>query len=190
MRESLLNGKSRVIAMMKLLVKALIPIGVIAAFVGLLVNIPSANAERISCTGRRTVMCRINEPNVNRPVTEYPDVTFEPGDRVTINAGGCVQTGGRGRTWKRYVNPSSDNDLYHGLISIPGVTNGFVRIENVIGRTFTIPQNINPQNLYLRLGYEDDDYGDNGYWGHDDGTANQCRGVGSAWVTLRIQPSP
>ena len=34
------------------------------------------------------------------------------------------------------------------------------------------------------LGYEDDGYGDNGYYSHDNGTGNQCLDVGDAWVTL------
>src|SRR5262249_25945895 len=43
---------------------------------------------------------------------------------------------------------------------------------------------------YLTLGYEDDNYNDNGYWRHDDG-GGQCRGIGSAFVELVIQqPGP
>jgi hypothetical protein len=40
-----------------------------------------------------------------------------------------VQTGGHGSTWKRYVDPSSDNGLYHGTISLPGVTNGLTELR-------------------------------------------------------------
>ena len=42
----------------------------------------------------------------------------------------------------------------------------------------------------LLLGYEDDGYGDNGYYAHDDGTENQCKNVGNAWVTVRIERPP
>ena len=42
---------------------------------------------------------------------------------------------------------------------------------------------VNIDNDSLWLAYSDDGYGDNGYWGHDDGTSDQCKGVGSA---LRI----
>ena len=49
---------------------------------------------------------RIDEPNVKQKVTPYPQIKFRPGDKVTIQASGCVQTGGTGNTWKRYVNPS------------------------------------------------------------------------------------
>lgn len=43
--------------------------------------------------------------------------------------------------------------------------------------------------MFLRLGYDDkpDHYGDNGYYDHDDGTDDQCSGVGAAWVTIRIR---
>ena len=41
---------------------------------------------------------------------------------------------------------------------------------------------------YLHLGYKDGegDYGDNGYYSHDDGTDDQCKDVGDAWVVLTI----
>src|SRR4030088_328501 len=67
---------------------------------------------------------RIDRPNPKQPSTAYPSVTFQPGDTVTLHAGGCVQSGGHGNTWHRYVNPSGgDADhLYHGLITIPFAT--------------------------------------------------------------------
>jgi hypothetical protein len=42
--------------------------------------------------------------------------------------------------------------------------------------------------LYLRLGYEDDGYGDNSYSAHDDGTQDQCKGPGggAAWIEITI----
>src|ERR1051325_158363 len=66
---------------------------------------------------------RIRQPNVRQFLTPYPQIRFQPGDRITIEAGGCVQTGGIGKTWKQYVNPKGPNavQLYHGLIWIPGV---------------------------------------------------------------------
>jgi hypothetical protein len=36
------------------------------------------------------------------------------------------------------------------------------------------------------LGYEDDGYGDNGYYSHDNGTGNQCLDVGNAWVNVTL----
>jgi len=142
---------------------------------------------------------RIDEPNVKQKVTPYPQITFKPGDRITIDAGGCVQTGGHGDTWKRYVDPldvdflrrSVPADKYHGLIEIPGATLGLVRLNTVVGkdrRMLSIPQNFHsPRGLYLTLGYEDDGYGDNGYYAHDDGTGNQCKGVGNAYLIITIE---
>ncbi len=136
---------------------------------------------------------RIETPNVKQKQTNYPQITFAPGDTVSIDAGGCVQTGGVGPTWKRYVNPSGPNagHLYHGLISIPGVTNGLVRIQdfglnNVHQIPTTLPAGVSRANLFLQLGYEDDGYGDNGYYRHDNGTGDQCKNSVDAFVIISI----
>src|SRR4051794_23874598 len=98
--------------------------GFVAVLLSVLLATPQAS-QRISIrsVNATTRVVRIDEPIVNQRLTEYRDITFQPGDVVTVNAGGCVQTGGHGKTWKRYVNPSGDNAdrLYHGLIWIPGV---------------------------------------------------------------------
>ena len=146
---------------------------------------------------------RIDEPNVKQHITPYPQVRFQPGDHVTIQAGGCVQTGGWGSTWKRYVNPSGPNAdrLYHGLIWIPGVIGGRSatgvspdpkRIVAYLGanQSFVVPSGVDTAQLYLRLGYEDDGYGDNSYDKHDDGTQDQCKGVGNAYVSITIIHGP
>jgi hypothetical protein len=150
--------------------------------------LPLRAAQTVSCStsGTRTT-CRIDQPTVTTRVTTYPQIVFKPGDVVNVSAGGCVQTGGHGKTWKRYVNPSGPNSdrLYHGLIQIPGVQSDLVRIAGVVGHAVKVPNGV-PANAPLRLGYEDDGYGDNGYWGHDDGTENQCRNVGDAFVVLTI----
>ena len=126
-----------------------------------------------------------------------PGIFLSRGDLVTVNADGCAQTGGSGATWKRYVNPQGANAdrLYHGLL---GVLNAIepdgtvmpnpIRIQDVLLQPFWIPA-AQP----LRLGYEDDDYRDNGYWGHDDGDPEQCNLDGShgfggnAFVIVTIQ---
>jgi hypothetical protein len=134
------------------------------------------------CTGRTLPLdCWVHEPIVTQPSTTYPTIQFLPGDHVFVDAGGCVQTGGHGATWKRYVNPASDNGLYHGLIAIPGAT-GLVQIWTLVGRTVTV----GGSGGSLVLGYQDDGYSDNGYYSHDDGTGNQCKGVGNAWVHIVI----
>ena len=134
-------------------------------------------------------VCRIEQPLVNQAVTDYPNITFNPGETVFVVAGGCVQTGGRGRTWKLYVNPKGhDSDrLYHGLILLPGMR-GLVRISEVVNRPYTVPVDLPPEiTRHLRLGYEDDYLGDNGYYNRDDGTDDQCRKQPDAFVELRIR---
>jgi hypothetical protein len=127
--------------------------------------------------------CIITEPIVNVAAHGY-GIWFRPGDHVTVFAGGCVQTGGSGSTWKRYVDPASNNDLYHGLITIPGATGDLDRLVNVVGRPYTV----SGAGGGLILGYQDDNYTDNGYYnrGHDNGTGDQCLGLGNAFVRILI----
>lgn len=144
-------------------------------------------------TSSQTVY-RITQPNVKQPSTSYPQIKFLPGDMVNIDAGGCVQTGGAGRTWKRYVDPSGDNSdrLYHGKIWVPGINNSLTRIKDFsafhANRQIPspLPAGLQPSDLYLRLGYEDDNYGDNGYYSHDDGTQDQCKNSVNAFVIVSI----
>jgi len=132
---------------------------------------------------------RIDQPNVKQPVTDYPNILFIPNDSVIVTAGGCVQTGGSGKTWKLYVNPQGPNSgsFYHGLIQFPASTlpGSLVRIGTIIGQTLVIASNSPGGDL--KLGYEDDKYSDNGYWGHDDGTGDQCKGSSDAWVVVDIK---
>ena len=175
----------------------------VAIFLGLMSAGPVAMAaEKVSHTvNGPTEMWRIDEPNVKKPITEYRQIRFKPGDRITIQAGGCVQTGGAGKTWKLYVHPTGPNAdrLYHGLIWIPGVIGGPAatgvpanprRVAGFIGasQAVTVSAGVDASQLFLRLGYEDDGYGDNGYDSHDDGTQDQCKNVGNAYVTLTIVP--
>jgi hypothetical protein len=149
-------------------------------------------------SARTKVTVRVDEPNVRQASTDYDSIRFRPGDVVRIDAGGCVQTGGAGKTWKLYVEPQGEEAdvYYHGLIWIPGVTDsfpqsptvpGYARLSGLLGRTLKIPNGSAPSGLSLRLGYEDDDYGDNGYYSHDDGTDDQCKGVGNAYVSITIE---
>lgn len=125
---------------------------------------------------------QIDKPNVRRPRTPYSLVRFLPGDLITFTAGGCVQTGGSGDTWKSYLHPDSD-DLYFAEIDLPGVTNCSERLAQYVDRPMEVAGEF---PVHLTLGYRDDDYGDNGYWGHDDGTEDQCAGVGDAFVSVRV----
>jgi hypothetical protein len=153
-------------------------------------------------TGRFT--CRIDQPDVRRAEAVYSNVVFMPKDTVYVDGDGCVQTGSHfwsGATWKRYVNPSGSNSdhQYHGLVRVPGghqagtdVGNTLTRIEHVVGRPIQIVATDAPTGGFpLHLGYEDDDYGDNTYIEHDDGTEDQCKTQdsnygGPAFVTITI----
>ena len=134
-----------------------------------------------------TITWTINEPDVRKSSEPFFQIRFQKNDEIFITAGGCVQTGGHGKTWKRYVNPSGDGNAYYyfAKIQIPSVTFGLVRMEQFLNRKLFFTQNPD-NNSYLILGYADDDYSDNGYSGHDDGTEDQCKGVGNAWVTIVI----
>jgi hypothetical protein len=165
-----------------------------AAFLGGLTTTRASEHVTRQDVNPTTVRWRIDEPNVKQRLTEYRSIRFRPGDAVTVTAGGCAQTGGAGKTWKRYVDPQGPNSdrLYHGLVWIPGAMPDLQRLQGVVGRRLTIPQGVDPAQLYLRLGYEDDNYSDNGYWGRegDDGTGNQCRGLGNAFVVLTVESAP
>jgi len=158
--------------------------------------------------GSRIESWTIPMPIINRPgpvvydgIQAAPRIEFRPGDEVVLQAGGCAQTGGSGDTWKRYVNPSGDDAsrMYFGTVDIAGVTNGEVPIRDTGGSydethrdVYTVhfadrvPSGISPGRCYLALGYRDEDYSDNGYDNHDDGTEDQCRGVGNAYVRITV----
>ncbi|GGS14053.1 hypothetical protein GCM10010269_61700 [Streptomyces humidus] len=154
-------------------------------------RVPTALSAALSAAGVRyspgcssttlPIDCTISEPVVTQHETTYP-FSFLPGDHVTVTAGGCVQTGGRGLTWKRYVDPASDGDLYHGLITVPGATGDLQRLVNVVGRPYVV----GGRGGSLKLGYEDDGYSDNGYTAHDDGTGNQCLNSVNAFVRIVV----
>jgi hypothetical protein len=160
-----------------------------------------AAAEQIVCQTSGTAQtCKITQPDVDRKQKSYPTILFHSGDFVTVHAGGCVQSGGGGQTWHRYVDPSGPNSdhLYHGLISYPG-SGGLVQFapasQTPGGWTFQVPKNA-PDNVSLILGFQDDNYSDNGYWGHDrdNGPGGQCpippqTGGEPAWVTIMISPT-
>jgi hypothetical protein len=73
------------------------------------------------------------------------------------------------------------------FLASPG---GLVRIASILGQPKRLPtKDDSADPIYLILGYEDDGYSDNGYWGRegDDGTGDQCRGLGNAYVIVTIQ---
>jgi hypothetical protein len=167
----------------------------------------SSNGDDCVLTVIDATHFRIDQPFVADAFYEYQGVSFLPGDQITLDAGGCVQTGGSGDTWKRYVNPSGDNSgypdgLYFGLVTIKGaffadnpnvpVTNA--PISQVVGKALLIPKLTGPDTptspLDLVLGYKDDDYTDNSYSDHDNGNNDQCdygSDGGPAWVTVAVK---
>jgi hypothetical protein len=135
---------------------------------------------------------RIDKPNPKQPAADYSQIRFQPGDTITIHAGGCVQGGGSGLTTRLYVDPiDSDERYYHGLITIPFATGLLVQIKSVLSQPVHIPDTAPAASLHLQLGYQDENgaYGDNGYYSFDKGRGNQCAGsLGvPAWVQLDIK---
>ena len=166
---------------------------VLAGLAALLCVAPVQAAMRIDCRPQSdgSTFCRIDQPPVDRRVTEIPAIRFQPGDRVTIDAGGCVSTGSLPLNWKRYVDPESldPQRWFHGRIWIPGATPGLVRLAGWMGKPLLVRPGADTEQLFLRLGYEDDGtWYNNGYADPDPGVNNQCAGLGPAWVELRIEP--
>ncbi len=133
---------------------------------------------------------------------QYP-ILLEAGDRVTISeAGGCAQTGGVGKTWKRYVNPegSESDQIYVGGISIPGAPDPLLggailddkRLLSVLGHTVIVPDITGlpckgvtvPTNVTLTYKDENGEFGNNGYYSKDSG--NGCDSLPDAYVVLTI----
>jgi hypothetical protein len=136
----------------------------------------------------------IDQPRVDVPLTEFRSIKFKPGDVVTLAANGCVQTGGSGRTWKSYTNPTgSDAETYYsGTAWIDGVMGGpNEKIAGLLNVAWKVPVPKDPklaQEYFLQLGYLDTqgDYLDNGYWNHDDGNDDQCLNKGPAWIEVKV----
>jgi hypothetical protein len=141
----------------------------------------------------------IYEPDVTVPATAYAQIPLKPGDRFKLYACGCVQTGGKGQTWKSYFDPKGDNAdrYYSGTVGIlysdrpPPAgwwknPTGMTRIKAFVagqGPGLDVPAG---RTTTLVLGYQDDQFGDNGYDAHDDGNPSQCNGIGPAAVDVMI----
>jgi len=123
----------------------------------------------------------IDQPQVGKTLTEYPQITFEKGQTVIVSASGSVNVShDKHRTdWRDYINPEGGgvDRHFHGLIWIPGarimqdgrllavpVGTVPVRIGSVAGSTGK-KETTEPEELIidepppgivptLRLGYE------------------------------------
>jgi hypothetical protein len=142
--------------------------------------------------------CDIGQPVVTQRWTQYPasrysQCALRAGDMLQIaDAGGCANTGGHGDTTKLYVNPvkgdgHTSDSQYYGMIAVLGTLgeeqNTAIRDFIANGNSLTVKPGLNP---VLELGYVDEGYGDNGYTSFDNGVADQCRGVGPAFIKTRI----
>jgi hypothetical protein len=131
---------------------------------------------------------RIDAPNVQQAETSYSQIKFRGGDTVTVTAGGCVQHGGPGKTWALYVDPQkpANSPYFYGQIRLPGM---FVmqKIKDVQTSSYKVPADA-VGDMFLKLGFTDFRYPDNGYWGRegDDGYNDQCKGQPNAWVEIAI----
>lgn len=143
---------------------------------------------------QETEVFRIDQPRVDTPLIVLKDIVFQPGDTIELTAGGCVQPGGHGLTWKLYADPrgGASDQYYSGLAFIAGTTGEAPqRIGAIARKTFTVPIAANPalrKDVSLQLGYQDTPtgYADAGYWGHDNGESDQCLSVGPAWVEVTV----
>ena len=128
---------------------------------------------------------RIDQPTVDAASTIYPRVVLRRGDLVRISAGGCVQTGGHGKTWRRFVAPTGTDAerLYSGTIDINGAQPApHGRLAEWIG----VPFGIVADTGTVAVGYEDLNYGDNGYANPDAGLGDQCLGQPPAWIAFNV----
>lgn len=147
---------------------------------------PPEAVARLENTAARTVW-RIDRPVINRPESRYPQIVFQPGDRVTISAGGCARRGGFPPPNGPAVPYLHGDNLYMGTIYIPGIVPGGVKgkIEKYVG-THDLAWDTHLPDMFLILGYEDNDFGDNNYNDIDDIDSGPCKGLGYAWVRIDI----
>ena len=169
---------------------------------GLAAGHPAASRADCPAFNPARQVC-LSEPDVSHPTADT-NVFFDAGVWVSVQADGCVQTGGSGATWKRYVDPDPP-------VSGAGPANHFgsLAIVSRIGGPDTISLarlfDISPVVRFrvttpsqARVAYKDDAnaYGDNGYTAHDNGSGNQCllpsgpRGYGgSAYILFTVDPN-
>jgi len=147
---------------------------------------PPEQVSQTVNTSARAVW-RIDRPRITQPETRYPQITFKPGDRVTISAGGCARRGGYPPPNGPAVPYLHGDNIYMGTIYIPGIVPGAVKgkIEQYVG-AHDIPWTMTSSDWALRLGYEDNAFGDNNYNDIDDIDAGPCKGLGYAYVQIEI----
>ncbi len=149
--------------------------------------------DNLSCfmSAQNTEIWSISKPDVTKQDIGYPGIKFRKGDLIQISAGGCVQTGGTGLTWKRYVEPMKGglqeiDDKYFGSVYIPGILESEKLANAMRNAPIKVVSEVGNES-YLHLQYSDDGFGDNSYNDHDNGWWEQCREMEDAWVIVIIK---
>ncbi len=127
-------------------------------------------------------------PVVTQRITAYPGLRFHPNDVITIRAGGCVDVGGDTPA-RRYLDPAGElsDRLYHGRVWIPGVTPGLVRIGGWANRPLRVPKDLtDSSDLFIRLGYEAENYKNVKLHAEGTSTSGQCNQAGPAFVEIQV----
>lgn len=148
--------------------------------------------QRPSIRGHEVDHCIVQYPEVRQQMTLYPEIPIGQGDLLDVQAQGCAQRGGHGKTWANYTNPvgNNSNKWYAGVLWIrtvtPTSTDFFPQhrfLPNLVATELTIPPNAKAE---IRIGYQDNNYSDNGYYSPDPGIDNQCLNITEADVTFDI----
>lgn len=74
------------------LVKSMMAVGAFLLFSAALISYGQSGEKITHTVNGATDNWRIDQPNVKQHITPYPQIRFKPGDHITIQAGGCVQT--------------------------------------------------------------------------------------------------
>lgn len=153
---------------------------------------------KVTCTQRSPIRghevdhCIVQYPEVRQQMTLYPEIPIGQGDLLDVQAQGCAQRGGHGKTWANYPTPVGENSdkWYAGVLWIRAVTPTSTDLfpqhrflPNLQITELTIPPNSKAE---IRIGYQDNDYSDNGYYAPDPGIDNQCLNTTEADVTFDI----
>lgn len=179
--------------------------------------VPAARVLSPSSTQLHPDSVWIIRPSITGRIQEYREIRFQPGDRVVVHAGGCVAhkvargladgpsvlQAGRA-VWEPYVGRLGyAHRTRYATIWIPGVTVGSEPLQSVLDDTLVIGPAYrgDPEEPYLRLGYEDDSYRAISYFGWNtrlstnvgatacdplDATAANPNERYAAWVTVHI----
>lgn len=88
---------------------------------------------------------------------QYPEITFDAGDLVKVDAGGCAHKRKEesGTPTFQYLNPSGyvGRDSPGAIIYVPGVTAGFVPLNYLVGQEWAVPESIVLSQRSLWLGF-------------------------------------